>query len=61
MGNRPKLQKDIPTKDNGLQIKSYRITPIVKRLSGLITLPLDFDYKVEKAKYLEDKYFPKLK
>ena len=32
------------------------ITPLVKSLSGVITLPEDFDYKKERTDYLIRKY-----
>jgi len=32
------------------------ITPLVESLSGVISLPPDFDYKKEYADYLTDKY-----
>ncbi len=32
------------------------ITPLVKSLSGVITLPEDFDYKKERSDYLINKY-----
>ena len=32
------------------------ITPLVKSLSGVIELPEDFDYKRERADYLNKKY-----
>ena len=32
------------------------ITPLVESLSGVINLPLDFDYKNEYADYLTEKY-----
>ena len=36
--------------------KGIEITPLVKSLSGVITLPNDYDYKKEKADYLIKKY-----
>ena len=36
--------------------KSFEITPLVKSLSGLITLEDDFDYKEKYVDYLMDKY-----
>lgn len=32
------------------------ITPLVKSLSGIINLPSDFNYKVDYADFLTDKY-----
>jgi len=32
------------------------ITPLVKSLSGVISVPKDFDYKKERADYLYKKY-----
>ncbi len=36
--------------------KTIPITPLVESLSGVIDLPLDFDYKKEYSNYLEEKY-----
>ena len=36
--------------------KGIEITPLVKSLSGVITLPNDYDYKKDKADYLNKKY-----
>ncbi len=36
--------------------KKISITPLVESLSGVIDLPLDFDYKKEYSNYLEEKY-----
>ena len=36
--------------------KNFEITPLVKGLSGVISLPKDFDFKKERQKYLEAKY-----
>ncbi len=38
------------------EIKDYEITPLVKSLSGVITLPNDFDYKDDYAKFVNEKY-----
>lgn len=35
---------------------AIKITPLVESLSGVITLPDEFDYKKEKLKYLLKKY-----
>ena len=32
------------------------ITPLVKSLSGVISLPVDYDYKKDRAEYLIKKY-----
>jgi hypothetical protein len=32
------------------------ISPLVKSLSGVMKLPVDFDYKKNRTKYLEEKY-----
>ena len=36
--------------------KESKISPNVKRLIGVLDLPEDFDYKKERAAYLEKKY-----
>jgi hypothetical protein len=36
--------------------EDIEITPLVKSLSGVIKLPVDFDYKKEYGDYLEEKY-----
>jgi len=36
--------------------KENKITPLVKSLSGVITLPDDYDYKKDYADYLTRKY-----
>jgi hypothetical protein len=36
--------------------KGIKITPLVKSLSGVITLTEDFDYKKERTDYLIKKY-----
>ncbi|MBN1463196.1 MAG: hypothetical protein JXQ69_07105 [Paludibacteraceae bacterium] len=36
--------------------KTKNITPLVESLSGVISLPSDFDYKKDYRKYLEKKY-----
>ena len=36
--------------------KSVEITPLVESLSGVITLPTDFDIRDEYTKYLIEKY-----
>ena len=38
------------------EIQDYEITPLVKSLSGVITLPNDFDYKDDYAKFVNEKY-----
>lgn len=34
----------------------FSITPLVESLSGVIDLPLDYNYKEEYGSYLEEKY-----
>jgi hypothetical protein len=36
--------------------KKIKITPLVKSLSGVINLPVDYDYKKDYADYLTKKY-----
>jgi hypothetical protein len=36
--------------------KENSITPLVESLSGVIDLPVDFDYKKEYGDYLAEKY-----
>ena len=36
--------------------KKIRITPLVKSLSGVINLPVDYDYKKDYTDYLTKKY-----
>jgi hypothetical protein len=36
--------------------KKVKITPLVKSLSGVISLPLDYDYKKDRTDYLTKKY-----
>ena len=36
--------------------KKIKITPLVKSLSGVIKLPVDYDYKKDYADYLTKKY-----
>ncbi|WP_092174841.1 DUF6364 family protein [Cyclobacterium xiamenense] len=36
--------------------KKISITPLVESLSGVIDLPVDFDYKKEYRDYLDEKY-----
>jgi len=36
--------------------KKIKITPLVKSLSGVITLPDDYDYKKDYSDYLTKKY-----
>ncbi len=36
--------------------KKISITPLVESLSGVISLPADFDYKKEYRDYIEKKY-----
>jgi hypothetical protein len=44
---------DSVTKPNS---KKIEITPLVKSLSGVITLPVDYDYKKDYADHLTSKY-----
>jgi len=44
---------DTVTKPDSRKIK---ITPLVKSLSGVIKLPVDYDYKEDYADYLTKKY-----
>jgi Family of unknown function (DUF6364) len=44
---------DSVTKPNS---KKVEITPLVKSLSGVITLPDDYDYKKDYADHLKSKY-----
>ena len=39
-----------------IQKKEIEISPLVKSLSGIISLEEDFDFKDEYAEYLEEKY-----
>lgn len=57
MGKKHKIQINNSFEDNGTLIKKYEVTPIVKRLCGVLTVPSDFNYKIEKAKYLDGKHF----
>jgi len=43
---------DITGKENDVD----EISPLVRSLSGVLKLPDNFDYKKDKAKYLESKY-----
>ena len=36
--------------------KEFEITPLVESLSGVVTLPNDFDYKDDYLKFLNEKY-----
>ena len=36
--------------------KNTTITPLVESLSGVINVPIDFDYKNDYSEYLEKKY-----
>ncbi len=36
--------------------KEVKITPLVKKLSGVIRLPRDFDYKKAYGKHISEKY-----
>jgi hypothetical protein len=40
----------------GKEENESEITPLVKSLSGVITLPPDFDYKTERTGYLQKKH-----
>jgi hypothetical protein len=40
----------------GTKENESEITPLVKSLSGVITLPPDFDYKTERTGYLHKKH-----
>ena len=46
---------DSLTRDNNSERK-IPVTPLVESLSGVISLPPDFDYKKEYADYLTEKY-----
>ena len=46
---------DSVTKQKGEE-KKISITPLVESLSGVISLPADFDYKKEYRDYIEKKY-----
>ena len=46
---------DSLTREKGVDNKIL-ITPLVESLSGVITLPLNFDYKKEYVDYLTEKY-----
>jgi hypothetical protein len=35
---------------------NQNVTPLVKSLSGIVNLPLNFDYKKEYKKHLSNKY-----
>jgi len=37
------------------EVRNYEITPLVKSLSGVITLPKDFDYKQDLLNFPEGK------
>ncbi len=41
---------------NEQESKSPEISPLVKSLSGVLTLPDDFNHNEERIKYLEEKY-----
>jgi hypothetical protein len=36
--------------------KEFEITPLVESLSGVVTLPNDYDYKEDYSKFLNEKY-----
>ncbi len=36
--------------------KQVEISPLVKSLSGVVSLPEGYDYKAEKLKHLQEKY-----
>ena len=36
--------------------KEFEITPLVESLSGVVSLPKDFDYKEDYSKFLNEKY-----
>lgn len=38
------------------EIKEFEITPLVESLSGVVTLPNDYDYKEDYSKFLNEKY-----
>jgi hypothetical protein len=38
------------------EIKEFEITPLVESLSGVVTLPNDYDYKDDYSKFLIEKY-----
>jgi hypothetical protein len=38
------------------EIKEFEITPLVESLSGVVTLPNDYDYKDDYSKFLNEKY-----
>ena len=40
----------------GEKATGIEITPLVESLSGVVTLPDDFDYKKEYSDYLSEKY-----
>jgi len=37
-------------------VKDFEITPLVESLSGVVTLPKDYDYKDDYPKFLNEKY-----
>lgn len=38
------------------EIKEFEITPLVESLSGVVTLPNDYEYKDDYSKFLNEKY-----
>jgi hypothetical protein len=38
------------------EIKEFEITPLVESLSGVVSLPNDYDYKDDYSKFLNEKY-----
>jgi hypothetical protein len=38
------------------EIKEFEITPLVESLSGVVTLPNNYDYKDDYSKFLNEKY-----
>ncbi len=38
------------------KVENEDITPLIKSLSGIISLPADFDFRKENTDYLLDKY-----
>jgi uncharacterized protein YfdQ (DUF2303 family) len=38
------------------KVKEEKITPLVKSLSGIINLPIDYDHKTEYSDFLINKY-----
>lgn len=37
-------------------VQEEEISPLVKSLSGVMHLPKEYDYKMDRAEYLSDKY-----